>query len=45
MHTLLHLAEEATHESHGVPPWAYGAAALGTLLLLLVIVTRFDPNR
>ncbi|MEN9693092.1 MAG: hypothetical protein RLZZ330_736 [Actinomycetota bacterium] len=26
-------------------PWMYGLAGLGTLLLLLYIVTRFNPKR
>ena len=44
--TWIRLAEGEIVESHeGVPSWVFGAVAFVVLLLLLVVVTRFDPNR
>jgi len=40
------LAEGAEHHREfPFPVWAYGAAALAAFLILLFIVTRFDPDR
>ena len=39
------LAEEAVHREFQFPAWAYGVAALVAFLVLLFIVTRFDPDR
>lgn len=27
------------------PPWVFGASALAIFLLLILVVTRFDPDR
>jgi len=44
--TLIRLAEGEFVESHeGVPADVYGLVAFAVLLLLLFVVTRFDPNR
>ena len=44
MQALVRLSEEsAGHE--GLPAWVFGAVAFTVLLLLLIVVTRFDPNR
>jgi hypothetical protein len=45
MNTLVVLAEGAAEGHEGVPAWVFGAAGLVVLLLLLFVVTRFDPNR
>jgi MYXO-CTERM domain-containing protein len=46
VHTLVRMAEGAAVEDHpGVPPWVFGAVALVVLLLLLFVVTRFNPDR
>ena len=45
MGTLLSLAEEAAESTFQVPAWVIGGAAFGVLMLLLFLVTRFDPNR
>jgi len=44
---MLNILAEATETVNVIPgePWMYGAAGLGTLLLLVYIVTRFNPNR
>jgi hypothetical protein len=43
---LVRLAEDASGEGHGgVPSEVYGVVALVVLLLLLFVVTRFNPNR
>ena len=40
------LAEGAEHHREfPLPAWGYGAAALVTFLVLLFVVTRFDPDR
>ena len=40
------LAEGAeAHREFQYPVWAYGAGALVVFLILLFIVTRFDPDR
>ncbi len=44
MTTILAEAAEATNVIPG-EPWMYGLAGFGTLLLLVYIVTRFNPNR
>lgn len=45
MTALLVLAEGAVEEGAGVPAWVFGAAALAVLLLVLFVVTRFNPDR
>ena len=45
MNTLVVLSEEAAEHSESVPSWVFGAVAFVVLMLLLVVVTRFDPNR
>lgn len=46
MNTLVVLSEEAVaHSEPAVPPWVFGAVAFVVLMLLLFLVTRFDPNR
>jgi hypothetical protein len=43
---LVRVAEGAAEESHGgVPSWVFGAVGLVVLLLLLFVVTRFNPDR
>ena len=42
---LVRLSEEAAEGQEGVPPLVFGALALVVLLLLLFVVTRFNPNR
>ena len=44
MNQLIAETAEAVNVIPG-EPWMYGVAGLGTLLLLLYIVTRFNPNR
>jgi hypothetical protein len=44
MKTLLASSAEIVNTIPG-EPWMYGLAGLGTLLLLVYIVTRFNPNR
>ncbi len=44
MKTLIAETAEAVNVIPG-EPWMYGVAGLGTLLLLVYIVTRFNPNR
>ncbi|HEX6887584.1 MAG TPA: hypothetical protein VF143_05705 [Candidatus Nanopelagicales bacterium] len=40
------MAEGAAVEDHpGVPAWVFGVVALVVLLLLLFVVTRFNPDR
>ena len=40
-------AEETTEAINTIPgePWMYGAAGLGLLMLLLYVVSRFNPNK
>lgn len=45
MTAMLVLAEGAVEEGAGVPAWVFGVTALVVLLLLLFIVTRFNPDR
>jgi hypothetical protein len=45
MNTLVVLAEEAAEAHEGVPAWIFGVTGFVVLLLLLFVVTRFDPNR
>jgi hypothetical protein len=45
MNTLVVLAEEAAHGSEGIPSWIFGVVGFAVLMLLLYVVTRFDPNR
>ena len=42
---LLRLAEGEFVEEHAVPAWVYGVGTFLVLMLLLVLVTRFDPSR
>ncbi|MCU0284096.1 MAG: hypothetical protein MUD13_09410 [Candidatus Nanopelagicales bacterium] len=43
---LVRLAEGAAEESHGgVPPAVFGVVGFVVLLLLLFVVTRFNPDR
>jgi hypothetical protein len=44
MKTVLAEVHEAMNVIPG-EPWMYGVAGLGTLLLLIYIITRFNPNR
>ncbi|MEY2673016.1 MAG: hypothetical protein RL228_1431 [Actinomycetota bacterium] len=44
MTTILAEAAEAANVIPG-EPWMYGLAGFGTLVLLVYIVTRFNPNR
>lgn len=44
MNAALVIAEDAANTIPG-QPWMYGAAALGTLLLLLFLVSRLGPKR
>ncbi len=44
MTAALVIAEEAANLIPG-QPWMYGAGALGSLLLLLLLVTRLGPKR
>jgi hypothetical protein len=44
--TLIRLAEGEVVESHGhVPAWVFGVVAFVVLVLLLFVVTRFNPDR
>ena len=46
VNALVRLSDGAAVEEHpGVPPWAFGALALVLLLVLLLVVTRFNPDR
>ena len=46
VNALVRLSEGAAVEDHaGVPPWVFGALALVLLLVLLFVVTRFNPDR
>lgn len=45
-HSLVSLAAEGGEHAHeGLNPYAVGAGALATLLLLLWITTRFNRDR
>jgi hypothetical protein len=40
------MAEGELVETHeGIPAWAYGVGTFVVLMLMLFIVTRFDPHR
>ena len=41
---VLAAGAEETHKLPA-PPWVFGASALAIFLVLLFIVTRFDPDR
>jgi hypothetical protein len=44
--TLVRLAEGEAVESHGaVPAWVFGVVGFVVLVLLLFVVTRFNPDR
>ena len=44
--TLVRLAEGEVVESHeGIPPWVFGITTFVVLVLLLFVVTRFNPDR
>ena len=44
--TLVRLAEGEVVESHGaVPAWVFGVVGFVVLVLLLFVVTRFNPDR
>ncbi len=46
VNALVRLSDGSAVEDHPlVPPWAFGALALVLLLVLLFVVTRFNPNR
>jgi Flp pilus assembly protein TadG len=46
VNALVRLSEGAAVEDHGgVPAWVFGALALVLLLVLLFLVTRFNPDR
>ena len=46
VNALVRLSEGAAVEDHGgVPAWAFGVLALVLLLVLLFLVTRFNPDR
>ena len=46
IHALARMAEGEFVETHeGIPEWIYGVGTFAILMLLLVIVTRFDPSR
>ncbi len=36
---------ETSGEHHGPPAWIIGVVGFAVLMLLLLVVTRFDPNR
>lgn len=38
-------AAEVTAEHEAVPAWVFGLVTFLVLLLLLFVVTRFDPDR
>jgi hypothetical protein len=44
METVVLLAEE-THAEEGLSAWAWGGAAFGILLLLLVVTLSFGKGR
>ena len=44
--TLVRLAEGGVVESHeGIPAWVFGVTGFVVLVLLLFVVTRFNPDR
>ena len=46
IHALAHMAEGELVETHeGIPEWIYGVGTFAVLMLLLLLVTRFDPHR
>ncbi len=45
MHELVGAVHEVTAEHEGLPAWVYGVAAFAVLMLLLFVVTRFNPDR
>jgi hypothetical protein len=46
VNALVRLSEGAVVEEHGgVPAWVYGVLTLVVLLVLLFVVTRFNPDR
>ncbi len=46
MVNALVLVSEGAVEAHpGAPSWLFGVVGLGVLLLLLFVVTRFNPDR
>jgi bacteriorhodopsin len=46
VNALVRLSEGAAVEEHsGVPAWVFGTLALVLLLVLLFVVTRFNPDR
>ncbi|MGB7982487.1 MAG: hypothetical protein WCF36_17035 [Candidatus Nanopelagicales bacterium] len=45
VNALVRLSEEAAEGHGGVPSWLFGVVGLGVLLLLLFVVTRFNPDR
>ena len=43
---LIRLAEGEAVESHGgIPAWVFGVVGFVVLVLLLFVVTRFNPDR
>jgi hypothetical protein len=46
IHALARMAEGEFVETHeGIPPWVYGVGTFTVLMLMLFLVTRFDPHR
>ncbi len=46
VNALVGLTGGAVIEDHpGVPSWLFGVVGLAVLLLLLFVVTRFNPDR
>ncbi len=45
VNAIVRLSENAAEEHGGVPAWVFGAIAFVALLVLLIAVTRFNPDR
>jgi hypothetical protein len=45
VNALVRLSEEAAEGHGGVPAWIFGLIGFAVLVLLLFVVTRFNPNR
>lgn len=43
--TLVRLAEGGAESHEGIPAWIFGVVGFVVLVLLLFVVTRFNPDR
>ena len=45
LEALVRAEEAASSGGEGVPAWVFGVVTFVVLVLLLFVVTRFNPNR